>query len=151
MVATILDGKRSAARQLDQVRNMVAELIQEKGVIPSLATVLVGDDPASHTYVQMKANRCKKIGMESRRVELPAETSTSGVVEVVEALSAEASVHGILVQHPMPAHVDERRVFDAIAPEKDVDRVTSASFAAMALGHRGFASCTPGGIMRLLR
>ncbi len=117
---------------------------------PCLATVLVGNDPASHTYVRMKANRCAAVGIESRRVDLPTSTTTEQLVQVLSGLSADEKVDGILLQHPTATHVHERAAFEAIAPEKDVDGVTGASFAAMAFGQPGFASCTPAGIMRLL-
>jgi len=120
-------------------------------VAPCLATVLVGDDPASATYVRMKQNRCAKAGIRSRHVALPGTATTADVVEVVSALSADPEVHGILVQHPAPPAVDERAVFEAIDPAKDVDGVTLHSYAAMSFGLPGFHSCTPGGIIRLLR
>ncbi len=112
--------------------------------------MLVGDDPASHTYVQMKRNRCAEAGIESRYVELPSETTTAELVSEIEALSEDLAVDGILLQHPVPAHIDERAAFEAIAPGKDVDGVTMHSFAAMAFNENGFHSCTPGGILRLL-
>ncbi|MGH3556302.1 MAG: tetrahydrofolate dehydrogenase/cyclohydrolase catalytic domain-containing protein [Mycobacterium sp.] len=125
-------------------------LITETGVRPTLATVLVGDDAASVTYVRMKRRRCEQLGLGTRHLGLPADTSTSELVDTITDLSRDNAVHGILLQHPMGEHIDERAAFDAIAPHKDVDGVTSASFAAMALGQPGFASCTPGGIIRLL-
>jgi methylenetetrahydrofolate dehydrogenase (NADP+)/methenyltetrahydrofolate cyclohydrolase len=115
-----------------------------------LAAVLVGDDPASVTYVAMKRSRCDKTGIASQLIELEAKASTAQVVEAVSSLSADPTVDGILVQHPVPDHVDERAVFEAISPTKDVDGVTMHSFAAMAFGLAGLQSCTPGGIMRLL-
>jgi methylenetetrahydrofolate dehydrogenase (NADP+)/methenyltetrahydrofolate cyclohydrolase len=112
--------------------------------------VLVGDDPASHTYVRMKTDRCRSTDLDSRRHDLADDTTTDEAVQLVRGLSADDGIDGILVQHPMPAQVDERAVFEAIIPTKDVDGVTAASFAAVALGGPGFVSCTPGGIMRLL-
>ena len=127
------------------------QLFAEKhGRRPCLATVLVGDDPASHTYVRMKAARCAAAGIESRRHDLPTTATTEQIVALVRTLSADDGVDGILVQHPVPGHVDERAVFEAITAAKDVDGVTGASLAAMALGLPGFHSCTPGGILRLL-
>lgn len=120
------------------------------GRAPCLAAVLVGDDPASVTYVRMKQRRSREAGIESRLVELPATCSTDQVVSTVAALSSDPDVDGILVQHPVPDQIDERAVFHAIAPTKDVDGVTMHSLAAMALGLPGFVSATPGGIMRLL-
>src|SRR5262245_18254401 len=134
MNARILDGRAVAAQTLARVRDEVAELRRT----PVLATVLVGDDPASHTYVRMKANRSEEVGITSRRVELPADATTGAVVARVRELSDDPDVDGILVQHPVPGHVDERAVFEAIDPDKDVDGVTYASFAAMALGRPRF-------------
>jgi len=148
--ALTLDGTAVAAQVLDRSRERAAALTPRLGRQPCLATVLVGDDPASHTYVRMKVNRCRSAGIESRRHELGDDASTAEVVELVERLSADPGVDGILVQHPVPAQVDERRVFEAIAPGKDVDGVTTASFAAMSFGGPGFASCTPAGILALL-
>lgn len=122
----------------------------QTGRRPCLATVLVGDDPASVTYVKMKQNRCRTAGIESRRVHLPDTATTKAVITAITELSHESSVDGILLQHPVPAHVDERAAFEAIVPTKDVDGVTMHSFAAMAFGHPGFASCTPAGIVKLL-
>ena len=150
MSATVMDGTAVANDLLYDVSRRVAGFANVHGRRATLATVLVGDDPASRTYVRMKANRCRAVGMESERHELPADASTGDVVDVVRRLSADPRIDGILVQHPTPSAVDERQVFEAIAPHKDVDGVTTASFAAMALGGPGFASCTPGGIMRLL-
>jgi 5,10-methylene-tetrahydrofolate dehydrogenase/methenyl tetrahydrofolate cyclohydrolase len=112
--------------------------------------VLVGEDPASVTYVRMKRARCAKAGIESRLVSLPAITATAALVETLQSLSRHAGVHGISRQHPAGPHIDERAAFEAIGPEKDVTEVTVSSFGAMSFGLPGFASCTPGGIMRLL-
>jgi methylenetetrahydrofolate dehydrogenase (NADP+)/methenyltetrahydrofolate cyclohydrolase len=112
--------------------------------------VLVGDDPASVTYVRMKRARCEKAGIRSRQVRLKAATTTAELVDAVTDLANDPDVHGILLQHPVGRHIDERAAFEAIGPDKDVDGVTTASFAAMSFGLPGFVSCTPGGIMRLL-
>jgi methylenetetrahydrofolate dehydrogenase (NADP+)/methenyltetrahydrofolate cyclohydrolase len=146
----LIDGRAVASRLLAEVRQRVETLRATTGTTPCLATVLVGDDPASATYVRMKRNRCKELGLDSRLVEVRATSTTAQVVDVVAGLSLDQSVHGILVQHPMPVHLDERAVSEAITPEKDVDGVTMQSFAAMAFGGEGFASCTPAGILRLL-
>lgn len=150
MTAQILDGRAVSAGMLDDVGHDVGEFIKEYGRVPALATVLVGDDPASHTYVRMKANRCAQVGMVSRRVELDASIGTETLVDRIRELSADPGVDGILLQHPVPEHVDERAAFEAIAPSKDVDGVTRTSFAMMAFDEGGFASATPGGIMALL-
>lgn len=149
--ARLMEGSALAARILETAARDAAVLAHDTGVAPCLATVLVGDDPASATYVRMKQNRCAKAGIRSRHVALPETATTADVVEVVNALSADPEVHGILVQHPAPAAVDERAVFEAIDPAKDVDGVTLHSYATMSFGLPGFHSCTPGGIVRLLR
>ncbi|MFI6683965.1 bifunctional 5,10-methylenetetrahydrofolate dehydrogenase/5,10-methenyltetrahydrofolate cyclohydrolase [Streptomyces sp. NPDC050485] len=145
-----MTGTDVAKAGLDRSARRARDLVAETGVRPCLATVLVGEDPASVTYVAMKRNRCARAGIESRHVPLPSATTTAELVATIRALSADPSVHGILLQHPVPAHIDERAAFEAIDPAKDVDGVTMWSFAAMAFGYPGFASCTPGGIMRLL-
>jgi methylenetetrahydrofolate dehydrogenase (NADP+)/methenyltetrahydrofolate cyclohydrolase len=139
------------ARDLVERTTQRARLFRERtGSEPCLATVLVGDDPASATYVKMKQNRCRNAGIASRHVQLPTSTTTEALVAAITELSRDPGVHGILLQHPVPPHIDERAAFEAIAPGKDVDGVTMASFARMSFGDAGFVSCTPGGIMRLL-
>jgi methylenetetrahydrofolate dehydrogenase (NADP+)/methenyltetrahydrofolate cyclohydrolase len=150
MSATIIDGSAVATEILRDTARRAAQFEQSAGRKPCLATVLIGDDPASQTYVQMKANRCRTTGLDSRQSHLSNHTSTEDAVRLVHDLAEDKTVDGILVQHPMPAQIDERAVFEAIPATKDVDGVTAASFAAMALGAPGFVSCTPGGIMHLL-
>lgn len=148
--ARLMEGSALAARVVAGAGERAGEIVGRAGVRPCLATVLVGDDPASATYVRMKQARCRKAGIDSRHVALPASATTAEVVGAVSALSADSGVHGILLQHPVPAGVDERAAFEAIDPAKDVDGVTLHSYATMSFGLPGFASCTPGGIMRLL-
>ena len=151
--ATIIDGKAVAVQVLGAAAARVRRVRDETGTTPTLATVLVGDDPASATYVRMKAARCEAVGMRSQRIELSESTDTASLVETIRTLSADPTVHGILLQHPVPGHVDERAAFEAIRPEKDVDGVSIQSFGAIALdpgGPAAFAPCTPAGIMRLL-
>ena len=150
MTAELMIGTDLAAEMVARAAERAKKLQDETGVQPCLATVLVGDDPASATYVRMKQNRSKKAGIASRSVVLPAETTTEALVAEVTKLSQDPDVHGILLQHPVPAQIDERAAFEAIDPAKDVDGVTMRSFAAMAFGDPGFRSATPGGIMRLL-
>ncbi|MCR1784064.1 bifunctional 5,10-methylene-tetrahydrofolate dehydrogenase/5,10-methylene-tetrahydrofolate cyclohydrolase [Nocardioides carbamazepini] len=150
MVARILDGQAVAAQLLTDVAARAARFAERVGRAPTLATVLVGDDPASHTYVRMKQNRCRQAGLDSVRVELGAGTTTDELVDRVGALAADPGIDGILLQHPVPDGVDEHAAFEAIGADKDVDGVTLASFAAMSFSEPGFASCTPGGIIRLL-
>ncbi|MFF8455558.1 bifunctional 5,10-methylenetetrahydrofolate dehydrogenase/5,10-methenyltetrahydrofolate cyclohydrolase [Streptomyces albidoflavus] len=148
--ARLMDGTALARRITEESAEAAAELRRRTGTSPCLATVLVGEDPASVTYVRMKRARCRQAGITSRHVSLPASVTTAELVETVTALSQDPSVHGILLQHPVGPHLDERAAFEAIAPEKDVDGVTTHSFAAMSFGLPGFVACTPGGIMRLL-
>jgi len=150
MTAELMIGTDLAAEMVAKAAERARELRERTGMQPCLATVLVGDDPASATYVRMKQNRSKKAGIASRSVVLPAETTTEELVAEVTKLSQDPEVHGILLQHPVPAQIDERAAFEAIDPGKDVDGVTMRSFAAMAFGDPGFRSATPGGIMRLL-
>jgi methylenetetrahydrofolate dehydrogenase (NADP+)/methenyltetrahydrofolate cyclohydrolase len=148
--ARLMDGAGLARRIVEETAKRTADLKDRTGVSPCLATVLVGEDPASVTYVRMKQNRSRKAGIESRHVALSAGTTTAELVDTLGALSDDPTVHGILLQHPVGPHIDERAAFEAIAPEKDVDGVTLSSYSAMSFGLPGFVSCTPGGIMRLL-
>lgn len=148
--AQLMDGTSLAKRIVEEAAVKAAEISQSTGTAPCLATVLVGEDPASVTYVRMKRARCAKAGIQSRHIGLPATTTTAELIDTLAGLSADPEVHGILLQHPCGPHIDERAAFEAIAPEKDVDGVTMHSFAAMSFGLPGFVSCTPGGIMRLL-
>src|SRR5690349_12866962 len=129
--AQLMDGTGPARRLVEETSTRAAELARRTGVTPCLATVLVGEDPASVTYVRMKRARCARAGIESRLVALPAGTTTAGLVERLRSLSQDPGVHGILLQHPVGPHIDERAAFEAIAPQKDVDGVTTSSFAAM--------------------
>ena len=149
--AKLMDGAALARQILARTAGRAAEFERLTSKKPCLAAVIVGDDPASVTYVQMKENRSRAVGIASRRVALAGPgTTTQSLVQAVTELSDDPDVHGILLQHPVPGHIDERAAFEAIAPHKDVDGVTLHSFAAMSLGLPGFASATPGGIMRLL-
>ena len=147
----VLDGKLlSQSSEQDLVKRV--QLIKEKtGTIPTLATILVGQDPASTTYVRMKGNACERIGMDSLKVELSPATSTSQLLKEIFRLNQDPAVHGILLQHPVPQQINERECFDAIALEKDVDGVTCLGFGNMSMGEAVYGSCTPVGIMRLLK
>src|ERR1700722_892719 len=148
--ARTMDGAAVARRVLEATTVRAVEVTRVLGRRPCLAAVLVGDDPASVTYVRMKQKRCESVGVDSRIIQLAHSSATSQVVATIRALSDDKRIDGILLQHPVPDHMDERAAFEAIAPAKDVDGVTIPSFAAMAFGLPGFWSCTPGGIMRLL-
>lgn len=140
-----------AAETEEQIRARVAQLkARSAGATPILATILVGDDPSSATYVKMKGNACARVGMESLKVEMPNSTTTEQLLTKIHELNANPQVHGILLQHPVPHQIDERACFDAIAAEKDVDGVTCLGFGRMAMGESAYGSATPAGIMRLL-
>ena len=149
MTAKILDGKKLATLSEEYIKKEVSELVSE-GITPTLATILVGHDPASETYVKMKRNTCKRVGMESVAIELPESTTTEELLKTIEGLNLDLNVHGILLQHPTPTHIDERKCFDSIDIEKDVDGVTCLGFGNMAMGMGAFGSCTPAGIVRLI-
>ncbi len=152
MSALILDGKALAATTESELLERVARLREKSGgKTPILGTILVGDDPASATYVKMKANACKRVGMESLAVELPASTTTQELLAEIGRLNADPDVHGILLQHPVPSQIDERACFDAIALNKDVDGVTCLGFGRMAMGAHAYGCATPQGIMRILQ
>ncbi|MDH3584923.1 MAG: bifunctional 5,10-methylene-tetrahydrofolate dehydrogenase/5,10-methylene-tetrahydrofolate cyclohydrolase [Phycisphaerae bacterium] len=147
----LIDGKAVAARVLEAVTAQVQQIRATSGVTPCLATVLVGADPASATYVRMKGQRCEAVGMKSLRVELPQDTPTERLLAELRRLADDPAIHGILLQHPVPPQVDERAAFEAIPADKDVDGVTATGLGRMWLGLPGFGSCTPAGIMTLLR
>jgi len=149
MPSKILDGKALAHLAEEDIKVSVTKL-KEKGVTPTLATILVGLDPASATYVKMKQNTCARLGMDSIAVELSKDTTTQELLEAIEKLNADNNVHGILLQHPVPSQINERQCFDAISVYKDVDGVTCLGFGQMTMGEEAFGSCTPAGIMRIL-
>jgi methylenetetrahydrofolate dehydrogenase (NADP+)/methenyltetrahydrofolate cyclohydrolase len=148
--AQLIDGTAVSNKILEECTLRAVAFRERAGRSPCLAAVLVGNDPASVTYVKMKRARCERVGVDSLVIELPDDSTTQDVVLVIEGLSMDAGIDGILLQHPVPRGVDERAAFEAIAPSKDVDGVTKDAFASMSFGLPGFASCTPGGIMRLL-
>ena len=146
----IMDGKSVAKETEEALKKRVEEIKQEKGFVPTLATILVGNEPASATYVKMKGNACERVGMKSLKVELPETTSTEELLGKIRDLNSNTEVSGILLQHPVPSQIDERKCFDAIDISKDVDGVTCLGFGNMSMGEKAFGSCTPQGIMRLL-
>ena len=149
MVAQILDGKKLASESEKEILESVS-VLKEKGIIPTLATILVGDDPASGTYVRMKQETCKRVGMESLAINLPKETSTKELLLKIDELNNDKNIHGILLQHPVPNQINERECFERISIEKDVDGVTCLGFGRMSMGLSAYGSCTPAGIMRIL-
>ena len=149
MAAQILDGKKLANESEKEILESVL-LLKESGIIPTLATILVGEDPASETYVRMKQQTCKRVGMESVAINLPKETSTQELLSKIDELNNDKSIHGILLQHPVPNQINERECFERISIEKDVDGVTCLGFGRMSMGLSAYGSCTPAGIMRIL-
>jgi len=149
-MSIILDGKSLSLSTEQLLAERVLAIKNEKGFVPILATILVGSDPASGTYVKMKGNACERVGMKSLKVELDEKTSTEELLKKIIELNNNPEVHGILLQHPVPSQIDERLCFDAIDIAKDVDGVTSVGFGKMAMNEPAFGSCTPQGIMRLL-
>lgn len=145
----ILDGKKVSDDVKEGLKPRIAAL-KEKGIQPCLATILVGDDPSSETYVKMKGNACERLGIESRKIHLSAETTTDELLEVIQDLNNDDQVHGILLQHPVPGHIDERKAFETISIEKDVDGVTSWGYGQTALGFGLYPSCTPAAIMTIM-
>ena len=151
MPGIVLDGKKLSRELEEELKGRVERIIAAAGRVPILATILVGDDPASATYVRMKGNACKRVGMESERILLPEETTTEELLDVIDGLNANPDVHGILLQHPVPSQVNERVAFDQISITKDVDGVTTHGFGLMAMKEPAYGSATPAGIMRLLK
>ena len=149
MPAQILDGKKLASDSEKEILESVS-VLKEKGIIPTLATILVGDDPASETYVRMKQETCNRVGMESLAINLPKETSTEELLLKIDELNNDKKIHGILLQHPVPNQINERECFERISIEKDVDGVTCLGFGRMSMGLSAYGSCTPAGIMRIL-
>ena len=149
MPAIVLDGKACSKELEAELTIRVARLNLKDP--PILATILVGEDPASATYVRMKGNACRRVGMESLSLTLPATTSTEKLLTAIDELNTNPRVRGILLQHPVPKQIDERVAFDRIAIEKDVDGVTAHGFGRMAMDEPAYGSATPAGIMRLLR
>ena len=149
-MSIILDGKSLAQSTEQRLLERVQKIKETKGFVPILATILVGSDPASGTYVKMKGNACERVGMKSLKVELDQKTTTAELLDEINKLNKNPKVHGILLQHPVPDQINERLCFDAIDIKKDVDGVTSLGFGKMVMNEPAFGSCTPQGILRLL-
>lgn len=148
-LAELLDGKNLANR-IRQELKIKAQQLREKGVIPSLAVVLVGDDPSSIVYVNMKRKACEEVGIVSHLYHLPSHSSQEEVIGLIRELGERKDINGILVQHPLPSHIDEMNVFSAIPSEKDVDGLSPLSLGRLVFGRPTFISCTALGVMELL-
>ena len=150
MSAQIIDGKAISSQIKDELKIKTAEL-KEKGIEVTLAVILVGEDPASQVYVRNKKKACEYIGFKSLSYELPAETSQEELLELIDELNGRDDVDGILVQMPLPSHINEKAVIDAIDPSKDVDGFHPMNVGALCIGEEGFVSCTPAGVIQLLK
>ena len=150
MEQLVLDGRRVAKEIEADLRSRVSALAERSGHVPVLATILVGSNPSSVTYIRMKGNACKRVGVDSRKILLPEETTTDELINIIKELNTDSGVSGILLQHPVPGHIDEQKCFNAISTEKDVDGVSLLSFGAMAMRLPGLKSATPAAIMTVL-
>lgn len=150
MSKLVLNGKELSKKVEEELKEKVEILKEKTGKNATLATIIVGSDPASQTYVKMKGNACKRVGINSLKVELKEETTTEELLKVIEDLNKDEKIDGILLQHPVPRHIDERKCFNAISPKKDVDGVTSAGFGAMCMQEEAYVSATPYGIMKII-
>ncbi len=150
MEAKIIDGKLLAANLRAEIAAGTAKLKAEKDVTPGLAVILVGNNPASVSYVTAKEKACIEAGMLSREIRLPEETTQAELVGLVRELNEDPAIHGILVQLPVPKHISDKAVIDAIAPEKDVDGFTPVNVGKMLIGEECFLPCTPHGIIKLI-
>jgi len=150
MVARIIDGRKVAASIRNECKERVEVLRRETGVVPGLAVILVGNNPASAIYVANKVKACGEVGIQSFRIELPASIDTDALVATIEKLNRDPAIHGILVQLPLPPHIDMRRVLKSIAAEKDVDGFHLYNVGGLVVGDTVFPPCTPYGVVRLL-
>lgn len=150
MNARILDGKAIALEIRKEIAAEVAVLFAQRGIIPCLAAVLIGDDPASQVYVRNKEIACEKAGMQSRLFRMPSSTTTIELLSLLEVLNADNKIHGILVQLPLPEHINERQVLDAVLSAKDVDAFSPENVGLISQGRPRYLPCTPHGVMQLL-
>lgn len=147
----LLDGKTLSKQIEEELKIRVKKIVDRSGITPVLATILVGNDPSSEVYVKMKGNACQRVGMDSKRVHLPENTTTEELLSEIDKLNNDESIFGILLQHPVPSQIDERLCFDRIAIEKDVDGVTCLGFGKMSMNQPAYGSATPAGIMKLIK
>ena len=150
MTARVIDGKAVAARLREEYKVRIAGLRTEHGITPGLTVILVGEDPASQVYVRNKIRDCAEVGIRSSLIELPAPTSEAELLARIDALNADANVHGILIQLPLPKHVEIRKVLERISVDKDVDGFHLYNVGGLVTGHQVFPPCTPYGVQKLL-
>lgn len=146
----IIDGKKVSAQVKEEVRKQTLELKEMHGIIPGLAVVIVGDDPASRVYVNNKKKACEVVGFMSEEYALPASTTQEELLELVNTLNNKSDINGILVQLPLPEHLDDKAVIEAINPQKDVDAFHAVNVGKIMLGEYDFLPCTPSGVMEML-
>lgn len=149
-MAIRIEGKLLASQVKDRVAAGVAQL-KEKGIEPCLAVIMVGENPASQVYVKGKVKDCAECGIKSLEIHLPAETTQNELLQKLAELADDAGIHGLLVQLPLPAHIDEKTVIEAIPPQKDVDGFTAVNVGRMMIGEECFLPCTPAGCMEMIR
>lgn len=150
-MGSIIDGKAFADRLSESLKSEVESLVAEHQLRPSIAVVLVGDDPASHVYVRNKVRRCKQLGIESIEHRLPSSTSQEELLALIEQMNQDSNINGILVQLPVPEQIDDKAIIDAIAPEKDVDGFHILNAGALSVGQNQMVPCTPLGSLMLLK
>lgn len=151
MSAVLLDGKNSAKEIRRQIKAEAAKLMAERGIQPGLAVILVGGDPASQIYVNSKEKDCSLVGFHSEVYRLPEETTDGELISLIRRLNGDKKIHGILVQHPLPAHLDESAAFESIDPRKDVDGFNLINVGLLATGGKSFVPCTPRAVIWLLK
>jgi len=150
MSAKIISGTKIAGQIREDLKKEISELKEKHGLTPGLVTILVGDDPASKIYVGQKEKACENLGIYSRRIDLPPETTESALLSLIRELNKDAKIHGILVQLPLPKQINQQRVIYAIDPDKDVDGFHPVNVGKMVIGEKSFLPCTPHGILELL-
>ncbi len=150
MAAKILDGKKLAEEIKREVKAETEHLKRERGIVPGLAFILVGENPASHIYVKMKGKGCEEVGFYSVTLEMPESTSEDALLAKIEEFNQEKKIHGILVQMPLPKQIREEKVVEAVDPTKDVDGFHPINVGRLAMGRPGFRPCTPAGVQELL-
>ncbi|MBQ7668876.1 MAG: bifunctional methylenetetrahydrofolate dehydrogenase/methenyltetrahydrofolate cyclohydrolase FolD [Clostridia bacterium] len=149
-MATLIDGKLISAKIKEDIKAKIEEL-KAKNITPGLAVILVGEDPASTVYVRNKEKMCGELGIKSEVYRLPESTTTSELLDLIDKLNENKAIHGILLQHPVPSHIDEYAAFNRISPKKDVDGFTDVNIGKLVIGKDTFVSCTPNGILAMLK
>jgi methylenetetrahydrofolate dehydrogenase (NADP+)/methenyltetrahydrofolate cyclohydrolase len=150
-MAILMNGKDTAASIRAELKDLTAKLFNQKGILPGIALLLIGEDPASEMYVKSKEKACAEIGFHSVLIRKPSETTEEEAINIIKGWNVDNAIHGILVQLPLPSHIDEDKIIDAIAPHKDVDGFHPISIGKMMLGRNTFLPCTPAGVLELMK